>query len=598
MMMRQKVSDPQVLDHPKHVQEYLTHIPADMPVGITAPLKTRDSVIISIYSDAMGSVVIQVDKSVAQETYKILYEPKHNKIAVHGIKTIWQDLQISDPAFNPDSIVCTKLIAYLLHPEWKEHQYLLSHLMEHYVATRYPYTPSSVYRADYPQIFHELLSHDARLIHSLAEELGRQMDDDLWSLYRQVELPLAAILNEMSLSPGLLVDRHRCLDELEIAEKEFKELNKVMFGDGEPMELRNNQQVYQYLSRRIPITDKYSRDTRQISDFVLDELASEYEQAVWVSRWRQIDTGVRFLRAALNPDYEGRIRSKWKQTIAKTGRIIARDQPVQNIKREYRNLLTPDEGHVLIKADYSQSQLRILAHLSQDEELLKAYKEGLDLHVDTGMRHWAAPEGEEIDELTKKNIRNLGKDINFAICFGSTAKGLAGTINKKRQSKEDRIGVEIAKKYVQDWENRFPMVRPFFKERWKSMETSDDSSKIERSPLGRKRVFVGDIPAIRRQHRAQVLQSFEADMLKQAMVRICAHFKQHQMKSRIVMTIHDCLWIHAPLDEMETAQEIVEKEMTSAIPMSVPVRVDVEVIKREPRESSSVAAIFPQNAFE
>ena len=123
-------------------------------------------------------------------------------------------------------------------------------------------------------------------------------------------------------------------------------------------------------------------------------------------------------RAALNPDYEGRIRSTWKQTVAKTGRIVARDYPVQNVKREYRNLLIPDEGHVLIKADYSQSQLRILAHLSQDEELLKAYQDGLDVHFDTGLRHWPMPDGEEIDEATRKNIRNLGKDINFSICFG------------------------------------------------------------------------------------------------------------------------------------------------------------------------------------
>lgn len=312
----------------------------------------------------------------------------------------------------------------------------------------------------------------------------------------------------------------------------------------------------------------------------------------------RVGCGDSVLRAALNPDYEGRIRSNWKQTIAKTGRIIAREFPVQNVKREYRNLLIPDEGHALIKADYSQSQLRILAHLSQDEELLKAYQDGLDLHFDTGMRHWSMTGAEEIDPATKKDIRSLGKDINFSICFGSTAKGLAGTINKKRQSAEDRIEVETAKTYVEAWENRFPKVRTFFKQRWKELETPDDSTRIERSPLGRRRSFVGATPAIRRQHRAQVLQAFEADMLKLAMVRIHGHFKRNLMKSRIVMAIHDSLWIHAPVDEMEVAQEIVRTEMTRAIAVSVPVAVDVEVVKREPREISSPAAIFPQNAFE
>ncbi|MEW6532043.1 MAG: DNA polymerase [Thermodesulfobacteriota bacterium] len=534
----------------------------------------------------------------AQQTCRMLYEPKHNKIAVHGIKTVWQDLHISDPAFNTDSIICTKLITYLLHPEWEEHQYFLGYLAEHYLGTRYPYTPSSVYTAAYPDVFYEILSYDARLIHSLAAELGRHMDDDLWSLYRNAELPVAAMLNEMSLSKGLLVDRYGCLVELEKAEKGRMELEKLMFGDGEPMELRTGQQAYRYLSRRIPIKNKYARDIEQIWDTVLDELACDHEEAIWVSRWREFDAGIRFLRTALNPDDEGRIRSTWKQTVAKTGRIIARDFPVQNVKREYRNLLIPDEGHALIKADYSQSQLRILAYLSQDEELLKAYQEGMDLHFDTGVRHWPMTDGKQIDEATRKNIRNLGKDINFSICFGSTAKGLAGTINKKRQNTGDRIDVETAKSYVHDWENRFPKVTPFFKQRWKELETSDDSTRIERSPLGRRRVFVGDSPAIRRQHRAQMLQGFEADMLKLAMVRIQGHFKRHQMKSKIMMAIHDSLWVHAPIDEVEVAREMVETEMIRALPMSVPVQVDVDIVRRKEQEIPAVTSIFPQNEIE
>ena len=95
-----------------------------------------------------------------------------------------------------------------------------------------------------------------------------------------------------------------------------------------------------------------------------------------------------------------------------------------------------------------------------------------------------------------------------------------------------------------------------------------------------------------------MLQSFEADMLKLAMVRIFAQFKRHHMRSRIVMTIHDSLWVHAPADEQEIAQEMVEIEMTRAIPMSVPVRVDVKIISHQPREISATTSIFPQNAFE
>ena len=294
-------------------------------------------------------MIVHVNLSLADETCRIFYLPNHNQIAVHGIKTIWQDLQINVPAVEADYIVCTKLLAYLLHPEWEEHQHFLGYLAEHCLGTKYPYTPASVYRANYPGVFYEILAHDSELIHSLAQELGRRMDDDLWHMYRHVELFVAAILNEMTLRKGLLVDRYACLAELEKAEKQKLELEKLMFGDGRRAELRNNQQAYQYLSPRIPINDKFSCDNGQISGFVLDELACDHEEAAWVSRWRELDAGIRFLRAALNPDNEGRIRSHWKQTVAKTSRIVARDYPVQNVKREYRRFLIPDEGHVLIK---------------------------------------------------------------------------------------------------------------------------------------------------------------------------------------------------------------------------------------------------------
>ena len=128
-MMKQSSSEPiQVMDHPKHVEAYLKQIPPDVLIGITAPLKTRDHVIISIYNEIDGSIIVHVDKSLALQTCRILYEPKYNKIAVHGIKTVWQDLQISDPVFKLDYLICTKLIAYLMHPEWDEHQYFLGYL--------------------------------------------------------------------------------------------------------------------------------------------------------------------------------------------------------------------------------------------------------------------------------------------------------------------------------------------------------------------------------------------------------------------------------------------------------------------------------------
>lgn len=587
-----------VIDHPVVLQEYLEQVPEQELISITAPLRSQRDVFIGMYTHMYKYVIIHVHEMFAENVFRLLYEPQSHRVVFHGIKTIWEDLKISEPCIRADKIICTKLLAYLLHPEWEEHEYFLTSLAERLLGFRYPYAPKDVYGAYYPQIFYKILPYDAYFTHALAQELIRYMDDELWWLYRHVELPLAVILNQMTLSEGLGVDRWACLAELEKTQQEKRELERQMFPDGKTMPLYTDKDAYRYLMFRIPIKSRYARDRGQVSGFMLDELACDHEEAGWVSRWRELSAAIGFFYAALNQENEGRIRSTWKQTIAKTGRIVARDYAVQNVKRECREFLVPDPGHVIIKADYSQSQLRILAHLSEDKELMKAYLEKRDLHLDTGLRHSSEEENSRVGELEiRKKVRSLGKDINFAICFGTTPKGLAGTINRKRKTQDGRVDVATASLYIKEWNTRFPKVKPFFIQRWKEILVEDDSIRVERSPLGRKRDFTGDNPAIRRQHRAQVLQAFEADMLKLAMVRIHGLFKRHHMKARLVMTIHDSLWIHAPIDEEELIEELVRKEMTRAIALRVPLRVDIETEGFETPSSATMTRIFSQESF-
>jgi len=567
-----------IIDHPSVLQEFFEQVPEQELISITAPLRSQRDVFIGMYTHIHKYVIIHVHEMFAEKVFKLLYEPQSHRLVFHGIKTIWEDLKISEPHARLDKIICTKLLAYLLHPEWEEHEYFLTSLVKRFLGFNYPYAPKSMYGARYPEVFYNILPYDAYFALTLAEKLIRHMDDDLWWLYRHVELPLAVILNQMTLSEGLRVNRQACLEELEKTQQENRELERQMFPDGQKMSLRNGKDAYRYLMLRIPIKSRYVRDRGEISSSMLDELAYDHQEAAWVTRWRELDSAVSFCYAALKRKNEGRIRSIWKQTIAKTGRIIARNYPVQNVKREYREFLIPDPGHVLIKADYSQSQLRILAHLSEDKALVEAYEEGKDLHLDTGFRHTSEEEKRKIDDPeTRKIIRSLGKDINFAICFGTSPKGLAGTINRKSRTQDGRADITTTSSYIKDWNTRFPEVTSFFTKRWKEILVEEDSIRVERSPLGRKRVFIGDNKdKIRRQHRAQVLQSFEADLLKLAMVRIHGLFKRHHMKARLAMTVYDSLWVLAPEEEKDLAVEIIQKEMTQAIPLRVPVRVDIE----------------------
>ncbi len=142
-----------VLNHPLQIQRYMESVPSDHLIAVTAPLISKKNIIIGAYSPSSGSVVIDLDKRFAEEICRILYQPKRNRIAVHGIKTIWEDLKIVEPDARWDLIICTKLLAYLLHPEWDEHQYYLSYLAEQYLGTRYPYRPASVYGAGLSRCF-------------------------------------------------------------------------------------------------------------------------------------------------------------------------------------------------------------------------------------------------------------------------------------------------------------------------------------------------------------------------------------------------------------------------------------------------------------
>lgn len=584
-----------VIDHPVALQEFLEQVPDQELLSITAPLKSQRDIFIGMYTETHNYIIIHVHEMFSEKLFNLLYEPRRHKIAVHGIKTIWEDVKITEPQARLDLITCTRLLSYLLHPEWEEQQYLLTSLAKQFLGFRYPYMPKNIYGAYYPQIFYQILPYDAYFIHTLAQELTRHMDDNLLWLYRHVELPLAVLLNQMTQSDGLRMDRRACLEELEKTQQDKLELEQQMFPDGKNLPLYTDKDAYKYLMFRIPIKSKYARDRGEISGFLLDELACDHKEAEWISRWRELSSAIGFFYASLKQENHGGLRSTWKQTIAKTGRIVAREYPVQNVKREYREFLIPDPGHVFIKADYSQSQLRILAHLSEDEELMKSYHEEKDLHLDTGLRHCSEYDKKNITEPEiKKKVRSLGKDINFAICFGTTPKGLAGTINRKRKTQDGRVDVATASSYIKEWNTRFPQVKPFFIRRWKEILVDQDSTRIERSSLGRMRIFIGRSPALLRQHRAQVLQAFEADMLKWAMVKIHELFKRHHMKSRLVMTVHDSLWVQATDEEKDLATDIIRKEMTRVIPLLVPVRVDIEVVEQRQKEKSS---IFDDDAF-
>jgi DNA polymerase I len=306
-----------------------------------------------------------------------------------------------------------------------------------------------------------------------------------------------------------------------------------------------------------------------VSTPLLEELALAYPGVQAILDWRQMHQDVAFLSMAEGKE---RVHPVWGQTRSGTSRIYARQPAVQNVSRRLRYLFVPAPGHVLIKADYSQAQLRILAHLSNDEGLIRVFNEGGDVHRETARLLG-------ID-------RDLAKQVNFGICFGISAPRLAGRINSeilKRnralpvEERQVLVDAERAQAYIDQFHNRYPGVKEFFDREWKKLKELPQAGRVVRRPLGRIRKFDSyPSKALERSFRVTWPQQIEADLIKTAMVRLDRIFRRRGMGARIVMMIHDALWVEAPHEEENEAGHLVERMMATAGELIVSLAVDVQ----------------------
>ncbi len=320
-------------------------------------------------------------------------------------------------------------------------------------------------------------------------------------------------------------------------------------------ELWRDELVYTLLQERcIPF---YSRDKKATqSDLKL--LAPQHPLAAQILEWRNLGTDLQFLKQARWAD---RVHPEWK-IISRTGRISASNPAVKNVnKRTCRPLLVPAPGCALIKADYKQMQMRLLANFSGDPELVKAFQEGKDVH-------WLTVEMCGIQGATDKEKRDRAKEVNFGILFQMTPLGLA-----------HKLGTDIASaaKYIRAFWSRYSVAKKYLDGIVADLKSkSDPKERFVESFSGRRRVFDKDFGSNEyREARATILQQAEADVLTLAVVGLYGIFGKRDMKSRIVMLIHDCIWVEAPLEEKDEARKLMEETMRNAVEYPL-VRLDIE----------------------
>ena len=396
-------------------------------------------------------------------------------------------------------------------------------------------------------------------------------DVALWTLYNEVELPLVSILKEME-NAGVRVDVEKLRQgEMQLT-AELNELEQRIYSSvGTQFNINSPRQVGELLFEQLKLDSKAKKSkTGQYatSEEVLVGLKDRHEVVGLILNYRELKKLISTYISTL-PSYisekDGKIHTTYNQTVTATGRLSSSNPNLQNLPirsergRMIREAVIADEGCMFLSADYSQIELRLMAHLSQDEHMLEAFRANQDIHAATAARIFKKP----IEQITKDE-RRKAKTANFGIIYGISAFGLAQQLDCSRTE---------AKQLIDGYFAAFPRVVSYIEQQKELARQKGYAETL----FGRKR-YLPDILSRNATVRSFAernavnapIQGTAADIIKMAMVSICRRLKEEGLKTQMIMQVHDELNFNVPLNEVEQVREIVVTEMQNAVHLSVP----------------------------
>ena len=405
-------------------------------------------------------------------------------------------------------------------------------------------------------------------------------DSALWKLYNEVELPLAEVLREME-QAGVRVDVEMLKRAEEQLSKELATLEQGIYtAAGVTFNVNSPKQVGEVLFDQLKLDAKAKKSKTgqySTSEEVLLGLKGKHEVVGMILEYRElkklISTYITALPTYINPE-TGKIHTTYNQTVTATGRLSSSNPNLQNlpIRSErgqlIRQAVIPDEGSLFLSADYSQIELRLMAHFSQDPHMVEAFRSGQDVHAATAAKIF----GVSIEEVTKDQ-RRQAKTANFGIIYGISAFGLAQQLDCSRSE---------AKALIDGYFAAFPGVIDYI-ERQKELARQQGYAV---TLFGRKR-YLPDIVS----HNATVrsfaernavnspIQGTAADIIKKAMVAISGRLKAEGLQTKMIMQVHDELNFNVPQNEVDRVREIVMSEMQNVVELSVPLVAECGVGK-------------------
>ena len=417
-----------------------------------------------------------------------------------------------------------------------------------------------------------LISHCA-LIGALHQTLRKRLEElDLWTLYQQIELPLCPVLAEME-REGMLVDRGALIRFGEMLSQGIQGAQAAIFAlAGEEFNINSTQQLGRILFDQLGLPPvKKTKTGYSTNADVLEKLRGQHPIIETILEYRQLtklkSTYVDGLSKVIGAD--GRIHTCFQNTVTATGRLSSAEPNLQNIPvrtelgAQLRKMFVAGPGKVLVDADYSQIELRLLAHMAGDEKMIESFRAGEDIHAHTAAQVFGLPQ----DQVTSE-LRRRAKAVNFGIVYGISGFSLAQDIGVSRKEASD---------YMEKYLETFSGVRDYM-ERIKRQAKADGYVS---TLMGRRR-WLPELKSSNFNLRAfgervalnMPIQGTAADVMKLAMIRVAARLKAEGLQAQLILQVHDELIVECPQAEEAQVKEILTQEMEGAGSFSVPLIAD------------------------
>ena len=415
----------------------------------------------------------------------------------------------------------------------------------------------------------------AYAIYKLYNVLTQKMEEaGSIDLFNKIEMPLTEVLASMQYE-GIYIDKQELLDfgkelqeKIDILTQEIYELT------GEEFNINSTKQLGEILFEKLKLTVKKKTKTGYSTDVdVLEKIKYEHPVIEKILEYRQLQKLNSTYVEGLIPyiDETERIHSKFHQTVTTTGRISSTDPNLQNIPtrmelgRKLRKVFKPEQGYIFVDADYSQIELRVLAHISEDKNMIEAFCNNEDIHAQAASKVFNIP----LEEVTKEE-RTKAKAVNFGIVYGISEFGLGEQLGVSRKK---------AKEYIEQYLDKYSGIKEFM---INIVEETKEKGYVE--TLYHRRRYVPELKSnnyMVRQFGGRVamntpIQGTAADIMKIAMINVYNKLKENNLKSKLIVQVHDEILVETLESEKEQVKQIVKEEMENVIKLKVPLLAEVE----------------------